>query len=542
MANALIPREVRLPQVQHALRAAQYVRMSTDHQRYSIDSQIAVIGAYAMAHGISIARTYKDEGESGLRIKNRSGLTQLIDDVRSGRADFKLVLVYDVSRWGRFQDIDESAYYEFTCKQAGINVLYCAEEFENDGSLLSGVVKSLKRVMAAEFSRELSVKVHAGACRSAGRGFRQGGRPCLGLRRKLLDERGRSKGIMQSGQWKSLQSDRVVLCPGPPGEIELVNFIFKRFVEDRRSEESIARELKIRGVLNRGRPWSAYTIQYLLKNENYVGTNVYNRHSNKLRKGQMSNPSSAWIRRENAFAPIVDRTIFTKAQQLLWDRQKCWGLSNEEMLKRLRILLQRSGGLSKRIIDEAENVPSATLYQMRFGSLREAYRLIGYGGSRNCEYIVSRTRRRNMIKAIDMKVAIALAKSGVEARLDQVHQILRVHGIAISFRVARSWTDGEETHSPTWTIRRGRKLPPGLVVVIRLNEANQDVRDYLLMKASELVGTRLRFGEEGWERFGARQFVSLYGLIEGIKRRLTNLAYLSREVRTALDEQLTSAR
>lgn len=55
------------------------------------------------------------------------------------------------------------------------------------------------------------------------------------------------------------------------------------------------------------------------------------------------------------------------------------------------------------------------------------------------------------------------------------------------------------------------------------------------------MGTRLRFGEEGWERFGARQFVSLYGLIEGIKRRLTNLAYLSREVRTALDEQLISA-
>ena len=542
MANALVPREVRLPQAQHALRAAQYVRMSTDHQRYSIDNQTAVIGAYAMAHGLSIVRTYRDDGESGLKIKNRSGLTQLIDDVQAGSTDFKLVLVYDVSRWGRFQDIDESAYYEFCCKQAGIKVVYCAEEFENDGSLLSGVIKSLKRMMAAEFSRELSVKVHTGACRSAGRGFRQGGRPCFGLRRKLLDERGRSKGILQSGQWKSLQSDRVVLCPGPPDEIELVKFIFKRFVEDRRSEESIARELKIRGVLNRGRPWSAYAIQYLLENENYIGTNVYNRHSNKLRTGQKANPPLAWIRRENAFAPIIDKTIFVKAQQRLSDRQKCWGLSNEEMLKRLRILLHRSGGLSKRIIDQADDLPSATLYQMRFGSLREAYRLIGYGGARNCEYIVSRTRRRNLIKAIGMKVAIALAKSGAEARLDQVHQILRVHGIAISFRVARSWTDGEEAHSPTWTIRRGRKLPPGLIVVIRLNESNQDVRDYLLMKASELVGTRLRFCEEGWARFGARQFTSVYGLIEAVKRRLTNLTYLSRQMRAALAEQPASTR
>ena len=37
---------------------------------------------------------------------------------------------------------------------------YCAEQF--DGTLLSSIVKNLKRVMAAEYSRELSVKVHAG--------------------------------------------------------------------------------------------------------------------------------------------------------------------------------------------------------------------------------------------------------------------------------------------------------------------------------------------------------------------------------------------
>jgi DNA invertase Pin-like site-specific DNA recombinase len=530
MANALVPREVRLPQVQQALRAAQYVRMSTDHQHYSIDNQMAIIGAYAIAHGISIVRTYKDEGESGLKIKNRSGLKNLIDDVRRERADFKLVLVYDVSRWGRFQDLDESAHYEFVCKQAGIKILYCAEQFENDGSLFSGVLKSLKRMMAAEFSRELSVKVHTGACRSSARGFRQGGRPCIGLRRQLLDEQGRSKGIMQSGQWKSLQGDRVVLCPGPPDEIDLVKFIFKRFVKDHRSEEAIAQELRVRGELNRGQRWSADSVRYLLQNENYIGVAVYNRHSNKLRTGQVRNPPSAWIRKENAFASIIDRSLFAEAQQNFQRRQNCSRLSNEEMLKRLRILQQRKGGLSKRIIDRAENVPSATLYQMRFGSLREAYRLIDYAGGRDWEYIVSRSRRRNMISEVVMKVAISLAKAGTAARLDQISQILRVDGIAISFRVARSWIDGEETHSPTWTIRRGQKLPPGLAVVIRLNESNEEILDYLLMRSSELGGTRLRFGNEGWQRFGARRFATASAMIEVIKRRLTNPARISEYV------------
>ena len=161
MANALIVHRDRLPQSQKIIRAAQYVRMSTDHQQYSIENQAAVIAAYAQLHKLSIVRTYRDEGESGLTIKNRMGLTELIEDVRSGRADFDHVLVLDVSRWGRFQDIDESAHYEFICKQAGIKVAYCAEQFENDGSLISHIVKNIKRVMAAEFSRELSAKVHA---------------------------------------------------------------------------------------------------------------------------------------------------------------------------------------------------------------------------------------------------------------------------------------------------------------------------------------------------------------------------------------------
>src|SRR6476660_8169157 len=124
-------------------RAAQYVRMSTDHQKYSTQNQAVAIAAYAAQHNLTIVRTYADEGRSGIRITNRDALIDLLNDVRFGRADFDHVLVYDVSRWGRFQDIDESAHYEFICKQAGIKVAYCAEQFDNDGSLMSSIVKNI---------------------------------------------------------------------------------------------------------------------------------------------------------------------------------------------------------------------------------------------------------------------------------------------------------------------------------------------------------------------------------------------------------------
>ena len=140
-------------------RAAEYVRMSTEHQRYSTANQRESIAQYASEHGISIVKTYQDNGRSGLKIRGREALQTLLADVKSGTADFDIIIVYDISRWGRFQDTDESAHYEFICRQAGKRIIYCAEQFDNDGSPLSSIVKGLKRVMAGEYSRELSKKV-----------------------------------------------------------------------------------------------------------------------------------------------------------------------------------------------------------------------------------------------------------------------------------------------------------------------------------------------------------------------------------------------
>jgi DNA invertase Pin-like site-specific DNA recombinase len=250
MVNALVVRKSQLPKSQKTFCAAQYVRTSTDYQRYSIENQAAAIAAYAEAHGLSIIRTYRDEGESGLKLKNRPGLRQLLDDVRSDHADFDHILVYDVSRWGRFQDVDESAHHEFICKQVGIKVAYCAEQFDNDGSMVSNIVKNIKRVMAAEHSRELSAKVHTGQCRLAGLGFKQGGPTGYALRRELVDENAQPRGLLKRGERKYLHTDRVKLRPGPESEADIVRWIFSQFVIERKSAAAIARQLNQRTIPN----------------------------------------------------------------------------------------------------------------------------------------------------------------------------------------------------------------------------------------------------------------------------------------------------
>ena len=148
-------------------RVAQYVRISTDHQQYSTENQADKIREYAERNGMQIVRTYADSGKSGLNIDGRDALQSLIRDVEAGTADFQHILVYDVSRWGRFQDADESAYYEYICKRKNIQVIYVAEQFDNDGSPVSTIVKGVKRAMAGEYSRELSTKVLACAMKTA---------------------------------------------------------------------------------------------------------------------------------------------------------------------------------------------------------------------------------------------------------------------------------------------------------------------------------------------------------------------------------------
>ena len=288
-------------------RAAEYVRMSTEHQQYSTENQADRIRDYAQHHNIEIVRTYADEGKSGLNIGGREGLQALLADVQSKDTDFELILVYDVSRWGRFQDADESAAYEFSCKQAGIKVIYVAEQFENDGSPVSTIVKGVKRAMAGEYSRELSAKVFAGQCRLIELGFRQGGPAGFGLRRVLLDQSGQVKAELKRGEHKSLQTDRVVLRPGPGEEVRIVRQMYQWFVEQGVVEGEIAARLNAMGILtDLGRTWSRGTVHEVLTNEKYIGNNVYNRRSFKLKRERVVNPPEKYVRKEEALGTAVE--------------------------------------------------------------------------------------------------------------------------------------------------------------------------------------------------------------------------------------------
>jgi DNA invertase Pin-like site-specific DNA recombinase len=502
------------------LRAVEYVRMSTEHQQYSTENQAAKIREYAARRGIEIIRTYADAGKSGLRIDGRASLQQLIKDVESGTADFTIILVYDISRWGRFQDADESAYYEYRCRRAGIQVAYCAEQFENDGSPVSTIVKGVKRAMAGEYSRELSAKVFAGQCRLIELGFRQGGPAGYGLRRVLIDQNGSIKTELRRGEHKSLQTDHVILMPGPEEEVRTVNQMYRWFIDEGLVESEIAARLNgmaLRTDLDR--EWTRGTVHEVLTNEKYIGNNVYNRCSFKLKKLRVQNSPDMWIKKDSAFESIVQPEVFYTAQGII--RARSHRYTNEELIERLRTLYQSRGFLSGLIIDETEGMPPTSIYSHRFGSLIRAYQIVGFTPDRDYRYLETNKFLRRFHPEIVNQTESQIAMLGGLVRRDPATDLLRVNDeFSVSLVLARCRIP--QSGRLHWKVRFDTSLSPDITVAVRLNQTNQAALDYYLLPRLDFGQSRLSLAERNPIEFESYRFDSLdylYGMAERTRLR-----------------------
>lgn len=469
------------------MRAASYVRMSTEHQRYSVANQADALAVYAESHNLEIVKTYADEGRSGLTVKGRPGLRRLISDVQTRPIGFEVLLVYDVSRWGRFQDADESAFYEFLCRSNGVRVVYCAEPFDNDGSALSTIMKSVKRAMAAEFSRELSNKVFIGQCRVVKLGFRLGGPAGLGLRRQVVDANGVAKAVLQTGERKSVQSDRCILVPGPTEEVATVRRIFRLFLSGS-GETVIARRLNREGVpTDSGGEWSNEIVHRILTNEKYAGHNVFNRKSRKLKRPQVCNPPEKWIRADDVYEPLVTPTTFARAQAIIGKRPNARRYTDEELIDALKRLNREAGFISEGLIRGRSDIPSSAAYRRRFGSLFEAFRLAGLKPFRDYGFlgVVTATRAVRSTFVADVVDGFRALDASVDVRTPG-NVLLINNRVSVAVLVA-TWSATRDGHDH-WTVRTLRWTQADITLIIRLDADAEGPLDYFVVPKAAAVG------------------------------------------------------
>jgi DNA invertase Pin-like site-specific DNA recombinase len=467
--------------------------MSTEHQQYSPENQMDAIGRYAGLLDIDVIQTYSDLGRSGLTVAGRAGLRALLDDVEKRRNDFSVLLVFDVSRWGRFQDADESAYYEYILKKAGVHVHYCAEQFANDGSVASVLLKAIKRTMAGEFSRELGVKVFAGQSRLVERGFHQGGYAGYGLRRQLVDMNGHPKTVLGVGEWKSLHSDRVILVPGPEAEVAVVAGIYKSFIDLEKGESEIARDLNARGwKTSTNGPWSREHVHKILVSPKYIGVNVFNRQSFRLGRKRVNNPPEMWVRCDSAFQPLVSNEDFRRVQAIIGSRTKRF--TSEAMLEELRGLLKLSGRLTSGLINRAGTMPCSATYSTRFGSLGRAYEQIGWTScNRNLNHVESRKKLKPTRNEVRTVILEAIKGCGAKIQSIDSFGLLAINGeFTACIKVARCVPNQS---GDAWKITFDRLRPPDISLIVRLAAGNGSIQDYYALPSSDIPAKSIYIGE-----------------------------------------------
>ena len=368
-------------------KAAQYLRMSTDKQRYSIANQMAAISAYASSEGYEVISTYTDEAKSGVTIKGRGGLKTLLNDVMAG-APFSTVLVLDVSRWGRFQDPDQAAHYEFLCREAGVDVRYCAEGFENDGSPTASLVKSMKRIMAAEYSRQLSDRCRTALRRHMLSGAKCGGLPPYGFARQIFNGDGSPGRVMGFGDRRG-PGQTVRLVHGPDAEVRTLSRIFRMFVHELYGVTAIAHALNAEGIpYRKGYLWDENRVRHVLRNEIAVGVYSFNRTTCTFGKATKNEPEN-WLK-VRMTKPVISRRLFDAAQDKFEQLQRnIW--TEEEMIRKLRLLLAAHGFLTKTLMDRSPDVQGVGAYTRRFGSVEAAWALV--------PYVPDKPRRQHVDKA-----------------------------------------------------------------------------------------------------------------------------------------------
>ncbi len=354
-------------------RAVAYYRHSAqDRQENSIPIQREQVREWAEKNGVEIIYEFEDAGKSGLNAEGRPAFNEMMEKWVKQRNDFEYILCLDVSRFGRFQDIDLSAQYSAECKRHGKHVIYTTIGKPRDNDALFPVYVHFERFRAAQYSKELSEKVWRGCMKIAEQGYWAGGAPPYGLQRLLLDEKREPLHVLEPGQRKGIQNQRVTLVVGDPHEVAVIQRIFHEFVELRYSEYRIAEGLNAEAIPSpANHRWSAGMVVERLHNEKYAGTMLYNQTSQKLKTPRQANASEHWVRTPGAFEGIVSYELFTRARQLFAERRRKY--QSDEMLLQLKHLYQRYGLFCSSLLRVLECAPAPATFSRRFGGLDLAF-------------------------------------------------------------------------------------------------------------------------------------------------------------------------
>lgn len=278
-----------------------YARVSSERQAekdLSISTQLKAMHKYALEHNWDIYKEFVDEAESA-RTANRPAFQNMIALAKQKPKLFDAILVWKLSRFARNRE--DSIIYKTLLRRRGISVISINEKLDDSpsGKMLEGIIE----VMDEFYSANLAQDTMRGLKENASRGFRNGGVPPMGYKTKKVVIGVNKKSILEVDEKFS----------------PIIKQIFNMFIGGMGAKE-IVNKLNTEGIkTNKGKFWSKNVIYYILKNEVYTGTLVWNRKTKNQFKANSNNDNEV-IRIENKYPALIDKKTFFDVQNLLKER------------------------------------------------------------------------------------------------------------------------------------------------------------------------------------------------------------------------------
>lgn len=307
-----------------------YTRVSTEEQarekQTSLADQRAAVAVLAEKLGVTIGHVFEDAGASGAW-DDRPAFAALIASCKASprrRSHPALVLVLNDSRWGRFDDPEDSTFFRREIGRIGWHVRF-AEQDEITDPMLRSVFRAITQGQATQYRTTLKANVLRGCRGQAEQGYWQAKAP-FGYLRCVVYPPGRERSL--DNHVPKATDEKLVLIPHAE-EAPIVREIFNRYVQ---GGESLASLLEWASRAYPSRDWSRAAMLRLLTNPAYIGDIVWGRMA--VEPGRRTTRSaSEWYGKRDAHPALVSRDVFAAAQaRLSINRHRTRGVRSDWIL------------------------------------------------------------------------------------------------------------------------------------------------------------------------------------------------------------------
>ena len=245
-----------------------------------------------------MVKEFVDKAESA-RSANRPAFQEMIGHTKQKPVPFQAILVWKLSRFARNRE--DSILYKALLRRRGVQVISINEQIDESptGRLLEGMIESIDEFYSANLGQD----TRRGMKENAQRGFLNGAPVAFGYRAIFTEINEVKKRMMELDE----------------KEAPIVRRVFDLFLQGEGAKR-IAECLNVEGFRTRkGSRWNKSIIHYLLKNETYTGTYLWNQF-NKSNGLKVANAKSEVVRIPNHHTSLVEPAIFDHVQRTIKER------------------------------------------------------------------------------------------------------------------------------------------------------------------------------------------------------------------------------